>query len=59
VALYEHLVRSGRAIPTIFMTAFPDETLRRQALASGVISYLIKPCDEDTLLACIRSVLND
>jgi FixJ family two-component response regulator len=55
--LHNRLVTSGKPIPTILITAFPDERSRERALQAGVIGYLIKPFSEDDLLACIRSSL--
>ena len=55
--LHDRLVASGEAIPTILITAFPDERSRERALQAGVIGYLTKPFSEDDLLACIRSTL--
>jgi FixJ family two-component response regulator len=55
--LHEELVRSGRPIPTILITAYPDERMRARALGGGVIGYLIKPFKEDDLLGCIHSAL--
>ena len=55
--LHNQLVTSGQPIPTILITAFPDETMRERALRAGVIGYLTKPFSEDDLLACIRSTL--
>jgi FixJ family two-component response regulator len=55
--LHDYLVRSGYAIPTILITAYPDETARARALAHGVICYLSKPCNEDALIECVRSAL--
>jgi FixJ family two-component response regulator len=55
--LHNRLVASGKPIPTILITAFPDERARERALQSGVICYLTKPFSEDDLLACIRSTL--
>jgi FixJ family two-component response regulator len=55
--LYRHLATSGRNIPTILITATPDDTHRKQALSDGVICYLSKPCSEDDLLACVRTAL--
>ena len=57
VELYDRLVASGQPIPTILITAFPDERSRERALQAGVIGYLTKPFSEDDLLACIRSSL--
>jgi len=56
--LHRHLVASGKPIPTILVTAYPDDTVRQRALADGVVGYLSKPFDENDLFACIRSSLN-
>ena len=53
--LHNRLVASGEPIPTILITAFPDERSRERALQAGVIGYLTKPFSEDDLLACIPS----
>jgi FixJ family two-component response regulator len=55
--LHNRLVASGEPIPTILITAFPDERSRERALQAGVIGYLTKPFSEDELLGCIRSGL--
>ena len=55
--LHHRLVSTGGPIPTILITAFPDERARERALQAGVICYLAKPFSEDDLLACIRSTL--
>jgi FixJ family two-component response regulator len=57
IELYDHLVGSGNALPTILITAFPDERDQVHAMRAGVTCYLVKPFDETTLLACIRSAL--
>ena len=55
--LYRHLVAAGTAIPTILVTAFPDEALRARALSAGIRCFLAKPLEPETLLGCIRSAL--
>jgi FixJ family two-component response regulator len=55
--LHQHLVASNRAIPTILMTAYPDERTRAQAIKASVVCYLIKPFAADELLACVRRAL--
>jgi FixJ family two-component response regulator len=55
--LHDRLVRSGNDIPTILMTAFPNDRDRAQAMRSGVTCYLSKPFSEDDLLACIHTAL--
>jgi non-heme chloroperoxidase len=53
--LYQHLVALGTAIPTILMTAWPDDATRTLALRAGVVCYLAKPFASGDLLACITS----
>jgi FixJ family two-component response regulator len=57
VELYGQLTRLGFDIPTILITAYPDNAVRARALADGVIGYLSKPFDEDALLECVRSAV--
>jgi FixJ family two-component response regulator len=57
VELHRHLVDAGYAIPTILVTAYPDEVVRDQALRDGVVYYLSKPVDDDYLERCLHSVL--
>jgi FixJ family two-component response regulator len=57
IELYRHLVDAGRAIPTILVTAFPNDVDRTRALNDGVVCYLSKPVDEDHLTRCIGAVL--
>ena len=56
--LHYHLLASGKTVPTILITAYPDDNVRERALIDGVVCYLSKPFDEDDLLACIRSSLS-
>ena len=55
--LHDRLVASGEPIPTILITAFPEERARERALQAGVTCYLTKPFSEDDLLTCIHSNL--
>src|SRR5262245_37661261 len=55
--LYNRLSASGHAIPTILLTAFPDERDRLRARGAGVICYLAKPFNDEELLTCVRSAL--
>ena len=56
--LHRRLTASGRTIPTILVTAYPDDNVRAQALGDGVVCYLSKPFDENELVACINTSLN-
>jgi len=55
--LHRHLSTSGKRIPTILITAYPDNGVSDCALNAGVICYLSKPFDEGDLLSCIHSAL--
>ena len=55
--LHRHLVDAGYAIPTILVTAYPDDVVRDRALRDGVVCYLSKPVDDNHLERCLRSAL--
>jgi FixJ family two-component response regulator len=57
VQLHRHLVDSGYEIPTILMTAYPNDEVRVRALADGVKCYLAKPFDDAELLRCVGFAL--
>ena len=57
IELRQKLVNAGHAIPTILITAYPDETVRARALRAGVLWYLPKPVMSDALLACLDEAL--
>jgi FixJ family two-component response regulator len=58
LALYDHMAGAGNDVPTILITAFPDDKDRARALRSGVFYYLSKPFDDNELLACIQRALD-
>ncbi len=51
------LVRANRSIPTIFVTGFPNERVRRRALDAGAAAFLTKPFGRDELLQSIQLTL--
>jgi FixJ family two-component response regulator len=57
VQLQSDLRRRGYLVPFIFITAVPDEDVRRQALNDGAICFLTKPFDEDILIDCLDSAV--
>jgi len=57
IELHRRLIDAGYAIPTIMVTAYPDEAARDRALKDGVLCYLGKPVDDDHLEMCLRSVV--
>jgi FixJ family two-component response regulator len=56
--LYRRLIDMGHAIPTILVTAYPDDDIRARALNDGVVCYLPKPVDEKHLMRCLRAALH-
>jgi FixJ family two-component response regulator len=57
VELHRHLIEAGYTIPTILVTAYPDDVDRARALNDGVVCYLRKPVDEQCLIRCLRAAL--
>ena len=57
IELYRHLLYAEQAIPTILVTAYPNEDDRAEALNEGVVCYLPKPIDERILKRCLREAL--
>jgi FixJ family two-component response regulator len=57
IELYRHLIEAGYTIPTILVTAYPDDVDRARALNDGVVCYLRKPVDEQHLIRCLRAAL--
>jgi len=55
--LYRRLIDTGQAIPTILVTAFPNDVDRARALNDGVVCYLRKPVDDEHLAQCVRDAL--
>ena len=57
VELYRHLIDSSHAIPTILVTAYPNDVDRIRALTDGVVCYLPKPVNEQQLKRCLHATL--
>ena len=55
--LHGHLLAIGRDIPTILITAYPNDDAKARALSSGIVCYLRKPFDTKVLIECIRSAI--
>ena len=55
--LYRCLVDAGQEVPTILVTAFPNDVDRARALNDGVTCYLRKPVDDEHLTQCVRKAL--
>jgi len=57
IELYRHLTNAGHSIPTILVTAFPNDTDRVRALNDGIVCYLRKPINDEHLIRCLRAAL--
>lgn len=57
VEMQSSLLAAGNLTPMIFITAFPEESIRHQALDAGAVAFLTKPFSGSDLLACIDSAI--
>ena len=55
--LHHRIVATGRAIPTILITAHPRDLTEARAREAGIRCYLKKPFTPDELLECVRAAL--
>lgn len=59
IDLQRGLIAQGVQMPTIFITAFPEEEARARAMNAGALGYLSKPFSEDSLLRCLSAALGN
>jgi FixJ family two-component response regulator len=57
VELQSLLITRGHRTPMIFITAFPEEKVRRRVLEAGAIGFLSKPFDEELLIEYLETAL--
>jgi FixJ family two-component response regulator len=57
IKLQEELIAQRNTTPMIFITAFPEDRIRKQAMRAGAIGFLTKPFDETQLLECVERAL--
>ena len=55
--LFQQLVATDDAIPTVLITAYPDETVRTTARKAGIRCYLSKPFSPQQLCECVRTAI--
>jgi FixJ family two-component response regulator len=58
IELYRHFIDTAHSIPTILVTAYPNDIDRARALEDGVVCYLPKPVNDEHLIRCLREVLH-
>jgi FixJ family two-component response regulator len=57
IDLQHQLLAQGVQVPIIFVTAFPDERIRRRALDAGAVDFLSKPWSDEQLVSCLDMAL--
>jgi FixJ family two-component response regulator len=57
VQLQEYLIAQGHSTPIIFITAFPEDSIRERAMNAGAICFLSKPFDGARLIECVDRAL--
>lgn len=58
IELYRHFIDTGHSIPTILVTAYPNDIDRTRALTEGVVCYLPKPVNDEHLIRCLHEALH-
>jgi len=56
--LLTHMRAKGHTLPFIFITAFPEESVRARALKAGAICFLAKPFAGPALISCVEAAVN-
>src|SRR3981081_2289576 len=56
--LLTHMRAQGYAAPFIFITAFPEESLRARALKAGATCFLAQPFAGHQLIRCVDAAVN-
>jgi FixJ family two-component response regulator len=55
--LMQELVRRGKAIPIVFITAHGDQSLRPRLLSQGAVACLFKPFSDTAVLDAVETAL--
>jgi len=55
--LQKRLIEEGCPIPVIFLTGFPDETVRSRAMKAGALAFLSKPLNQHELAEHLEKAL--
>ena len=55
--LQDRLITQGSRIPMIFITAFPEQTIRSRAEAGGALAFLEKPFGGRAMIELVRQAL--
>jgi len=53
----ERLLREGKQIPIVFITAHEEAAVRERALAAGAVAFLNKPFNDDLFVKTLHEAL--
>jgi FixJ family two-component response regulator len=57
IELQDRLSELGFEIPIIFITAYPDESVRQRAMEAGAVAFLLKPVCGQRFIDCLFETL--
>jgi two-component system chemotaxis response regulator CheY len=55
VEAFDYFLQQFPSVPILVLTGFPDTKMAAQLLNKGVTDYLVKPVDDDKLLAAVKA----
>ncbi len=55
--LQRRLLAEGHRTPVIFITAYPEDSVRSRALNAGAVAFLSKPFKESALISSLETAL--
>jgi FixJ family two-component response regulator len=56
--LQQRLTAEGRTVAIVFITAYPDQQVREQALRAGAVAFLEKPFEDQSLLDAVDRAMH-
>jgi FixJ family two-component response regulator len=58
VDLLTYMCAQGHNTPFIFITAFPEDSVRDRALKAGAVGFLAKPFAAPDLIKCVEAAIH-
>jgi FixJ family two-component response regulator len=55
--LQSELAIRDRRMPIVFITAFPEDRIRKRAEDGGAVGFFSKPVDPHALILCLDTIL--
>jgi two-component system chemotaxis response regulator CheY len=55
VEAIDYFLQQFPSVPILVLTGFPDTKMAAELLSKGVADYLVKPVDDDKLLAAVKA----